>query len=174
MSVTVAQPNDIPALVSLLNSAYRGEESKRGWTTEANLIQGEERTDPDGLLDLIKTPQAVFLKYESDAQQITGCVFLHKKQDELYLGMLAVSPLLQAKGIGKQLLIAAEEHAKNNNCRSINMRVVSARAELIAWYERHGYYDTGKKEAFDAKPRFGIPVQPIEFIIMEKAIKQTV
>ncbi|MEK7199822.1 MAG: GNAT family N-acetyltransferase, partial [Bacteroidota bacterium] len=87
-----------------------------------------------------------------------------------YLGMLTVNPLLQAQGIGKQLLLAAEAYARQNNCNGITMTVIAVRHELIAWYERHGYRPTGETEPFPADPVFGLPKQVLYFIVMEKAI----
>ncbi|HEY6504497.1 MAG TPA: GNAT family N-acetyltransferase [Chitinophagaceae bacterium] len=170
MPVLTATPNDIPALVALLNSTYRGEASKQGWTSEADLLKGDLRTDESTLNKLLRSPGAFFLKYVNEKNEIEGCVFLQKKENRLYLGMLSVSPLLQAKGIGKQLMNAATEHAKQQNCSSIFMRVISVRHELIAWYERQGYVKTGITEPFPKDDRFGIPTQPLKFIIMEKDI----
>jgi ribosomal protein S18 acetylase RimI-like enzyme len=167
--ITPASIQDIPSLLLLLNNAYRGEESKKGWTTEADLLLGEQRTDEVSLLKLFNTPNAVFLKYEEDGK-IKGCVFLHKKEKRLYLGMLSVSPVLQGKGIGRQLLDAAAIHAKQQGCDSIYMTVISVRHELIAWYERHGYRDTGERQPFPVDHNFGEPTQTLEFCILEKQI----
>ena len=171
MPVSVASTNDIPALVTLLNSAYRGDFSKKGWTTEADLISGDIRTDEASVQDLLQIPGAVFLKHENADGQLVGCVFLQKMGSRLYLGMLSVSPLTQAQGIGKQILAAAVSYAIASGCTSIFMKVISARPELIAWYERHGYVFTGEKESFPEDGRFGKPLVPIEFHIMEKIIQ---
>ena len=171
MPIITATPDDIPALVSLLNSTFRGDASKKGWTTEADLLKGDLRTDEVTLAKLMQTPGAVFLKYVNEDNNIDGCIFLEKKDSRLYLGMLSVSAMIQAKGIGKQLMAAATEHAVRHQCSSIFMRVISVRRELIAWYERQGYINTGKTEPFPTDQRFGIPTQPLEFIIMEKEIQ---
>ncbi|MGZ3925246.1 MAG: GNAT family N-acetyltransferase, partial [Flavisolibacter sp.] len=84
--------------------------------------------------------------------------------------MLSVSPEIQAQGIGKKLLKAADQHAKNNNCSVIEMTVISVRHELIAWYERNGYHKTSKKEPFPNDGRFGNPRQELEFVYLEKAM----
>ena len=170
MPVSPASPKDLPALVSLINSAYRGEASKKGWTTEADLLQGELRTDMASLTDVLKNKDSIMLKYVSEDSGITGCVYLHKQQRGLYLGMLTVSPLVQGGGIGKKLLSAAESFARENNCSSIFMNVISVRHELIAWYERHGYRQTDERKPFPADQRFGIPAQTLEFLIMEKDV----
>jgi len=168
MNVSPARIKDIPLIVALINSAYRGEASKKGWTTEADLLKGELRTDIPTLTEVMNRPQAVILKYTTAEGSITGSVFLEKQERGLYLGMLSVSPLQQASGIGKQLMKSAEQHAKQNNCSCIFMNVISVRPELIAWYERLGYQKTGEMKPLPADTRFGTPTQPLEFAIMEK------
>jgi ribosomal protein S18 acetylase RimI-like enzyme len=165
--VTAASEKDIPALNILINSAYRGEGSKQGWTTEADLLGGI-RTDEASLRKLMQQPNAVILKYEED-NKIPGCVYLKQEDNKIYLGMLTVAPQLQNKGIGKILLAAAEDEARKRNCIAIFMSVISVRTELIDWYKKRGYYDTGKTKPFpENDPTFGIPKQPLEFIILEK------
>ena len=138
--ITKATLQDIPALNILINSAYRGETSKKGWTTEAHLLEGK-RTTEEELTEMIQDPKNTFLKY-TENDQIIGSVLLVEKEHQLYLGMLTVSPELQNSGIGKKLLTEGENHAKTLGLSSIIMTVVSVRAELIAWYKRHGYVDT--------------------------------
>ena len=167
MPISIASINDFPSLVSLLNSAYRGEASKKGWTTEADMIRGAIRTDDEQLISMMNKPGAVFLKYSKDSGEIKGCVFLEKRAGKLYLGMLSVEPNTQAKGIGKMLMAAAEEYAKKQNCPSIFMRVVSIRPELIAWYERKGYYQTGETQPFEDSI-YGKATLPFEFLVMQK------
>jgi len=167
--VNTATENDIPALNVLVNSAYRGETSKQGWTTEADLLDGI-RTDENSLKELMQQPGAFFLKYEGDGR-ITGCVYLKKEQNKLYLGMLTVSPQLQNKGIGKILLAASEPEARKRNCNAVFMSVISVRTELINWYKKHGYIDTGETKPFPSNnPKFGIPKTELEFIVLEKEV----
>ena len=167
MSISNASKENIPALVKLLNSAYRGEESKQGWTTEADMVAGDLRTDEDNMNELMQLPGATFLKYTNEKNEIEGCVFLHKRHGNLYLGMLSVSPALQTKGIGKQIMAAAELYAKDQGCPAVFMRVISIRHELIAWYERQGYFKTGEIQPFD-DTKFGTATMPLEFILMQK------
>jgi ribosomal protein S18 acetylase RimI-like enzyme len=168
-SITQASINDIPELNILINSAYRGEASRQGWTTEADLLDGL-RCDEDMLAQMMHTPGLLFLKYVEDGR-ILGCVRLENHGQHLYLGMLSVSPAMQGKGTGKKLLLAAEEEARRQGCSSIYMTVISARTELIAWYERHGYAQTGQSQPFEAEdPRFGVARMPLEFVVMEKGI----
>lgn len=170
VETTIASINDVAAIAALVNNAYRGDDAKKGWTTEADLLDGL-RTNEDSLTGLINTPGSVILKYTDNQEQLLGCVYLTKKENKLYLGMLTVAPALQAKGIGKQLLLAAENHAKVTGCAVITMTVISVRKELIAWYERHGYHATGETEPFPVDPAFGLPKQPLHFIVMEKLLR---
>ncbi len=161
---------DAVALNVLVNSAYRGESGKQGWTTEADLIEGM-RIDVDGLMEILKNPEATILKYVEN-EKILACIELVRENDKLYLGMLTVSPVLQGKGIGKELLRAAEHEALKQNYDTIVMQVISVRKELIDWYVRHGYINTGKRKPFHfTEPRFGQPKQQLEFVVLEKKVK---
>ncbi len=162
--------DDIPQLVLLINRAYRGDEAKQGWTHEADLIAGIERTDESSLNEMISDPETTILKYVGSNFEINGCVYLQKRDHQLYLGMLTVDPLMQDKGIGKKLLSEADKYALEKKCSSITMNVISIRKELINWYRRHGYYDTGRTKPFPSDERFGKARSAIEFMIMEKKI----
>ena len=167
--ITPAAPEDAPELERLVNSAYRGDSSRQGWTTEADLLDGT-RTDASAIEELVKNPGTILFKYVENGS-ILGCVELAHQPEGMYLGMLTVQPQLQGKGIGKALLKAAEEEAKKQNCSKIFMTVISLRIELIDWYLRHGYKDTGKKKPFNfTDPRFGSPKQKLEFAVLEKEI----
>src|SRR5678815_1409906 len=168
MSILIAGEKDISSLVALMYNAYRGEGAKQGWTSKYYLFIGNKRTDETTVANLIKKPGAVFLKYLNDEGSLEGCVFLHKKDRRLYLGMFSVSPLAQGKGIGKKLLTAADDYAKEQNCSSIYMTVITVREKLIAWYERNGYQKTGKVLPFPVDERYGIPTQPLEMLVLEK------
>lgn len=169
-AVYIATADDIPAVKDLLNSAYRGEGSKQGWTTEADLIEGDVRTDEQNLQKVIQQPGSVLLKYINEHGQLIGCVNLQQHGNRIYLGMFSVSPKLQGGGIGKQLLKASEEHAHHLQCSSIYMRVVSVRSELIDWYKRHGYADTGRRDPFEDDGTSGRHLQKLEFMVMEKQL----
>ena len=103
MPILIADEKDITSLVALMDSAYRGENSKQGWTSEADLFIGNKRTDETTVANLIKKPGVVFLKYLNEEEILEGCVLLNKKDNRIYLGMFSVSPLAQGKGIGKKL-----------------------------------------------------------------------
>ena len=152
--LTPATTTDVPALVALINSAYRGEAFTQGWTTEAHLLDGQ-RTDAAALLDLLAPPEATILLGTTPAGELRGSVYLQQQADTLYLGMLSVAPDQQGHGIGKQLLQAAETHARQRAWGRLRITVISVRTELLAWYERHGYRRTGTIEPFPTDTRFG-------------------
>lgn len=168
-TIAIATTSHVPQLVSLVNSAYRGEAARAGWTHEADLIDGDSRTSEADLSKLLADPLAVILTCQDEAG-IAGSVYLKKDSDELYLGMLSVNPRLQGIGIGKLLLKAAEEHAREQGCKSIKMTVISVRKELIAWYGKHGYQPTGQRETFPNDNEFGTPRQPLEFVVLKKVL----
>lgn len=172
MKITRANLDDVKELNKLVNSAYRGEESKKGWTTEAEILDGI-RIDEKALALMLGKPVITILKLSDGGGKMLGTVCLEIKSDDLYLGMFAVSPFSQGNGIGKSLLIAAEQHALENNCNRIVISVISSRIELIDWYSRHGYVPTGGSIAFDEiEGRFGDPkVSSISLIEMEKVLK---
>ena len=160
---------DVPMLVKLINSAYRGIDSKKGWTTEADLLDGV-RVNDEMLTAMLHTAGAVILKCSNANGDTEGCVYLEQQGDKLYLGLLTVSPEIQARGIGKTLLQAAAEYAKQLQLSSICMTVIAVRTELIAWYERQGYRKTGEIRPFPADHTLVIPKQPLELLVMEKVL----
>lgn len=158
---------DIPAINRLVNSAYRGDSSRKGWTTEADLLDGT-RTDEETVRTFFHEPGATILK-AVDQGKIIGCVRLVNHQGRMYLGMFAVDPETQGKGIGKKILQAADEEAARQQCKTIYMTVISVRDELIAWYKRHGYQQIGGKTPMIMdNASAGIPKQDLYFITLEK------
>lgn len=172
MTTTIhrATAQDIPALEALVNSAYRGEASQQGWTTEAHLLKGNLRTDAASLTAMLNDPQAVILTCRAADDGLLGCVYLQARQKKLYLGMLSVLPGQQGGGMGKLLMAAAEDHARAIGCDMIEMTVISVRQELIDWYQRRGYALTGETQPFPVDDRFGTPTQPLEFVVLSKAV----
>ena len=171
MTIRPATAEDVEQLSALVNSAYRGDSSRRGWTTEADLLGGQ-RTDPAVLRRLIASPDTrILLRFEAD--ELVGCVELRRKPDAAYLGMLTVRPDRQAGGVGRVLLAEAEAFvAREWGLGRIEMTVIQHRHELIAWYERRGYHLTGRREPFPyGDPRFGLPkVEDLEFVVLEKQL----
>ena len=174
MSLTLrpATRADIPALHRLVEHAYRGEEARKGWTHEADLLDGQ-RTDVQALAEVIGDPgRVILLAHQDDA--LVGCVMLAKQDDgSAYLGMLSVEPGRQAGGLGRDLLAAAEaEAASRFGASRIEMTVIRQRPELIAWYERRGYALTGATADFPLDDeRFGLPKRrDLQFVVLEKGL----
>ena len=169
---TQADESHVDDLVELVNSAYRGDSSKKGWTTEADLLDGQ-RVDAEGILASIEKEDSVILIAEDDdTEKLLGCVHLAKHDTKCYLGMLTVDPTLQKKGIGNMLLSESEAFAQFWDCTHLYMTVISVRTELIAWYEKHGFRKTGEIKPFPyGDERFGIPkVENLQFVVLEKKV----
>lgn len=167
-----ASAEHIEQICSLVNSAYRGESSRAGWTTEADFLDGQ-RTDSDKIQEILADPKAVIL-LQMLGDEIDGCVYLKNEGQVAYLGMLTVQPERQDQGIGRRLLEAAESWAVENwHSTQIRMTVIVQRESLIQWYERRGYSQTHKKEPFPyGDERFGIPRRSdLEFEVLEKKLK---
>jgi ribosomal protein S18 acetylase RimI-like enzyme len=174
LSVAIATESDLADVAVLVNSAYRGESSRTGWTTEADFIDGQ-RTDPNTLKrDLVVQAAAVILMLRDEADgALHACVWLEPASSGVwYLGMLSVRPDQQDRRLGRRLIEAAEAHAERRGAARMRMTVISIRQELIAWYERRGYRRTGETQPFPADdPLFGIPLRgDLEFVVLEKTL----
>ena len=156
LSFRKAVHSDVYKIADLVNSAYRGESSKLGWTNEADIFDGQ-RTDAEELSKLIDADDSLILLC-LHGSEIVGSVHLEKVEGGAYLGMLAISPSLQGAGIGKRLMEKAELAACEAwGCRKVSMTVITLRHELIGFYERRGYRRTGKVEALPTSSRTGVP-----------------
>ena len=171
----VARTGDARALVALVNSAYRGDSSRAGWTTEADLLGGQ-RTDEDALIEFIGRGETMgdraMLVHERDGH-LVACVQLERRGQGAYLGMLTIMPTLQSSGLGKALLASAEDFVVDSwKASKIIMTVIEQRSELIAWYERRGYSRTGETAAFPyGDVRFGEPKRPdLRFVVLSKQL----
>lgn len=171
LDVRLATAADIPALVSLVNSAYRGESSRAGWATEEHLLGGI-RVDEQRLRDELVADGSVVLVNE-EGDELIACVHLERTGDSCYLGMLTTKPTLQARGLGRSMLAAAERWAATHwHSHDVHMTVISVRDTLIAWYERRGYVRTGERKPFPyGDERWGIPkVDDLEFVVLRKSL----
>lgn len=169
-----AVQTDVVALAALVNVAYRGDSSRAGWTTEADLLGGQ-RTDPEQLRRAIDQPGQVILM-ATDAHGPLACVLLEHRGATCYLGMLTVRPTAQRGGLGAALLAQAEAWAAAEwRVASVTMSVIIQRPELLAWYQRRGYVVTGERMPFPADdPSFGLPKQDgLAFAVLRKVLPAT-
>ena len=165
-----ATKDDAPEIAALVNSAYRGDSSRAGWTTEADLLEGI-RTDTAEIAALLAKPEiAIILCFDGEA--LIGSVNVERRGRDCYLGMLVVKPTLQNAGLGKKLIDAAENHAREKwSSEKMTMTVISVRSELLAYYERRGYRRTGEKKPFPFDEQHVPRVDGIELEILEKNLK---
>jgi GNAT superfamily N-acetyltransferase len=168
-----ATEGDVTAVVDLVDSAYRGERSKAGWTTEADLLEGQ-RTDREAVTAVVSSPASVLLLAIDDDAELVGCCAIEKRpRDVCYFGTFAVRPGLQGAGTGKLLLAEAERRARDEwGSRAIEMTVIGQREDLIAWYGRRGYAPTGEMRPFPyGDERFGRPRrEDLYFVVLVKAL----
>ncbi|HEX5757406.1 MAG TPA: GNAT family N-acetyltransferase [Arenimonas sp.] len=174
LAFRAATAEDIPALVELVTSAYRGEASRAGWTTEADILDGN-RIDPEVLREDIARPRSRVLIAEQGGRMI-ACAHIADEGGAGYFGMFSVTPPAQGSGLGKVVLAEAERIARDEwNLPLMRMTVIDVRDELIAWYERRGYIRTGIKKPFPyGDERFGIPKRDdLRFEVLEKSLVES-
>jgi ribosomal protein S18 acetylase RimI-like enzyme len=171
LTFRAASAADLPAVVALVESAYRGEASRAGWTTEADLLDGQ-RTSLDDLAPLLDRERSVVLLAERDGR-LVACAHVAVEDGTGYFGMFSVVPGEQGGGIGKAVLAEAERRvAADWGCPSLRMTVIDVRESLIAFYERRGYSRTGILKPFPyGDARFGLPLRDdLRFEVLEKAL----
>ena len=176
LAFRTATPADVDAIVALVESAYRGDASRVGWTTEADLLDGR-RTGADDVLACIGRPRSAILLAERETTarttELLACAHVADDDGAGYFGMFSVRPDLQGSGIGKRLLEQAERHVRERwSLQAMRMTVIDVRDELIAFYERRGYRRTGILKPFPyGDERFGLPKRDdLRFEILEKPL----
>jgi ribosomal protein S18 acetylase RimI-like enzyme len=174
MLLNSATEADYPDIVSLANIAFRGTGAEAGWNSEADFISGPRMTENLLRADLASKPNARLLTYRDDPSgPLLGTVMLEPKANGVwYLGLLTVRPDLQNRHLGRTLLSAAEDFARDRGATRIRMTVVNVRAALIAWYQRRGYVLTGETQPFPYDDqRFGKPLRDdLSFVVLERDI----
>jgi len=183
-----ARPEDADAIVALVESAYRGESSRAGWTTEADLLDGQ-RTDREDVLQALSADASTIVLAHpapeaSAAEQVRsagdplrgllGSVLVQRdRAGSAHIGMFAVRPTLQSRGLGSALLQEAERVAREEfKATRAEMTVIEQRVDILAWYQRRGYRPTGATEPFPyGNPRFGLPRRPdLRFLVVVKTL----
>lgn len=170
-SIRTAGFDDVAALVGLVESAYRGEASRAGWTTEADLLEGQ-RTDAAAVSDILSRPESIVVLAEAAGEPV-GCFHLERRAGgAAYFGMFAVSPTRQGGGLGRALLAEAARLAAEWDCDRIEMTVIRQREDLIAWYRRVGFAADGRTQPFPyGDERFGRPLRDdLEFVVLAASV----
>jgi GNAT superfamily N-acetyltransferase len=171
-SFRLATVADVPRIVRLIESAYRGDSSRAGWTTEADLLAGQ-RTDEADVTAAVTGQGSRMLVGEDEAGDLVACFLVQHRGTHAYFGMFAVSPAAQGAGLGKRALAAAEQMARDEfGLTTMHMTVIRQRADLIAWYVRRGYKQTGQMQPFPyGDLRFGEPLRDdLEFEVLVKEL----
>lgn len=171
LSFRAASAADVPAIVTLVEGTYRGEASRAGWTTEADLLDGQ-RIDAEGVLQSINAERSrVVLAFIGD--QLVGCAHIQRRAKVGYFGMFSVLPAAQGGGLGRQILAECERQlAMDFAAPAVEMTVLKQRTELIDWYLRRGYVATGERRPFPyGDARFGLPrTDDLEFQVLAKPL----
>lgn len=167
----VADPADSPAIVDLVESAYRGDSSRAGWTTEADLLGGQ-RTDLEAVDELIGATDSQVVLLVVDGELAACCHLAREAPDTVYFGLFAVRPDAQGRGLGSAMVAEADRRTRKWGAGRLRMTVISARVDLLAWYHRLGFEPTGATEPFPyGDERYGIPAVPdLEFLVLERAV----
>ena len=164
LSFRTAESSDISTIIELVNSAYRGESGKVGWTTEADLLDGQ-RTDATEITRLLNADDSMILLCQKNGD-IIASVHLEKHEEGAYLGMLSVNPAVQNQGIGKRLMAEAERIAKAQwAAEKMVMMVITLRNDIISFYQRYGYVRTGRTEPVPTAENYGI--QKVQGLVLE-------
>lgn len=149
--IEAARPADLGPLGEMIEHCYRGDHARMGWTHEADMLSGR-RLDDGELAAMFANPDiAIFVARQGS--DIVGCVAVtDRPPDTAYIGMLSVDPPFQSSGLGGRLLATAERLGAALGAARLEMTVIDRRPELIAWYRRQGWHDSGERMAFPGVP----------------------
>ena len=167
--IRLARADDADALTELIKSAYRGEASQAGWTSEADLVEGE-RISVDQVRAMIGHGGSLMLAGENETGVVACCQLQNRGSGLAYFGTFAVSPQDQGAGLGRQLMAEAEHQAVTAfAARRLEMTVLAQQDKLIAYYERRGFARTGETRPFPADPRYARPRRDdLYFVVLVK------
>ena len=173
LTFSTAAPEDVDEVVALVESAYRGDASRAGWTTEADLLEGQ-RTDARSVRSVISPPGSLMLLARDPDGVLVACCQLERRAGGVgYFGMFAVRPGLQGGGVGRVVLAAAERRARDEwGADTMEMTVIAQRRDLIAWYVRRGYAETSETQPFHyGDEAFGLPRRDdLYFVVLRKRL----
>lgn len=166
-----AHERDVDVLVELVQAAYRGE---GGWTTEAHLVDGH-RTDAAEIRAMLTDPAVTLLVAEA-AGQVIGCCYTRRETPvdgpaRAELGLFAVHPSAQSRGLGGRLLEAQAEHLRATGTEVLLIQVLQSRPELHTWYRRHGFSPTGRSVPFAGDAEL-LKVENLGMDVMERPLRE--
>jgi ribosomal protein S18 acetylase RimI-like enzyme len=163
----IAQPADAPAVRALIESGYRGDSARKGWSNEADLLEGD-RTTPEEVAAMIAAPEKRVLLAEEDGTLVGTVTVTDLGSARAYMGLLCIDPERQAGGLGRTLVREVERLAADVfGATVMELIVVDVREELIAWYERRGYTRTGELRPFP------LPLDvPYKMVVLERPLAQ--
>ena len=173
VALVAAGEAELGEVVALVNSAHRGDSARQGWANEADLLDGPRIDEPTLRVDLGRVGARLLVLRgdgagEGGAGGLLGCVWVEPAGEGVwYLGMLAVRPDLQDRGLGRVVLAGAEAFARAHGARRVRMTVIGVRETLIAWYRRRGYAGTGETQAFPGEPSRA----DLRFVVLEKVVQ---
>jgi N-acetylglutamate synthase-like GNAT family acetyltransferase len=167
----LAAPSDAEGLVDLIRSAYRGVASRQGWTSEADLVDGQ-RIDAEQVLAMIRGQASRMLVLDTDDGLVACCALEDQGKGRAYFGTFAVSPTKQAAGLGRHVIAQAEREAcQVFGAGVLEIAVLAQQELLVSWYERLGFRHTGETRPFPADERFARPlVDGLYFVVLEKQL----
>ena len=154
ISIRSASSQDTPAIVSLINAAF---------AMERDFIDKDRTSAPE--IERYMTTGTFFVA-DGDAGGLASCMYLERRGDRLYLGMLAVNPSQQGGGLGRQMMDAAARHAASVGCGAIDIRIVNRRTELPPFYRRLGFVDNGTEPLEEP-----LLTKPAHFLRMTKEVR---
>ena len=169
LQIRPARAGDAEVLVTLIRSAYRGDTSRAGWTSEADLVEGD-RISAGQVRAMIERSGSLVLAAETEAGIVACCQLENRGSGLAYFGTFAVSPHDQGAGLGRQLMAEAELQAVTAfAARRLEMTVLAQQDKLIAYYERRGFLRTGETRPFPAHPRYARPLRDdLYFVVLVK------
>lgn len=151
--IRIAIRDDVEALTRLINAAF---------VVERFVFDGD-RVDPSAVESYMKSGQ--FLVADDEAG-LAGCVYVEVRKNRGYIGLLSVSPQRQGTGLGRKLMDAAENYFRAAGCVAADLRVISQRTPLPAFYTHLSYAETGTAP-FPAGARAKVPGH---YILMSKSL----
>ncbi len=166
-----ATHDDAAQIVRLVESTYRGQASRAGWTTEADLLEGQ-RIDSRGVVESINADQSRIVLALAGSD-LVACAHIQRRPTIGYFGMFSVEAGHQGSGLGATVLAECERQLHEDlECAAVEITVLKQRADLIPWYQRRGYLLTGERRPFPyGDERFGVPlVDDLEFLVLQKSL----